>query len=959
VDTDTSTRSRRSWSVSALLGLTLLVSMLVPAAALAVEGGTLTQLPFPDECVGNELEQTAICGTNVTSGMNAAYELQVSPDGTSAYSVAVGNGPGEPGSLVEYSRDPVTGALSVIGCIAAAETPTCSGEDATTDVSSLGNPAAVAISGEDVYAIGQGEDTIVEFQRDPETGLLTKFGCVSNETPSGECATSAPALAAPYDIAVSPDGKSAYVTSLDDESVVELERDPGTGELTAIPGHECIGSLDVCSEAATGVVNAIGVIVSPNSKNVYVAAGAKSGTGDIAVFERSTSTGVLTQLPGNEGCIGEGVEGCDHGVALKSTEALAITPSGKNVYATSFDDDAIAELKVGTGGKLELPGGSNDCVTSKTITGCKTVPGLLGSPLGVAVSPDGSNLYASSSGDAAVAEFRIEASGVLLPLEENTGCVTSGSSGCEPGGDEFVGLEGARRITVSPDNVNVYVAGQGGNDIVELTRHIRPAVTKVSPSNVSEAGGTAVTITGSGFGEGDEVIFGATPAARVTVDSATSITAVTPVGTGPQVVTVANTVGNSENVPASRVSYETPTKPTVTEVTPSIGAEPADTTVTISGSEFIEPATVLFGSVPAVSEEVTLGDSITATAPPGTGTVDVTVQTNKGTSAITPGDQFEYQPGGLGQLAGYCSGLGDAGVGAGSTEFLLGGIEGPGYAYDNWACVTGTGAAVRIANLGADPSMARACAAEYPLVTSYAYPGDVNSAYSWGCHLNPDPALEAERFIPPETRTGTTPITNARIASVGPSVPPPVLARTGNVAPVSGKVLVRVPGSNRFVALETLTSIPFGSVIDATHGRVVVSTVGPNGTIQVGEFFEGKFVLRQGHDGLVVAELSGGDFSVCPTARERAHRASAHASAKKAAGKHVVRKLWADAHGSYSTKGNYAAGAVQGTEWLTEDLCEGTFIKVTRDKVKVTNLVRHKSVMVKVGHSYLARAPGR
>jgi 6-phosphogluconolactonase (cycloisomerase 2 family) len=937
-----------------------MASMLVPGAAFAVEGGTLTQLPFPDECVGNELEQVAICGTNVTSGMNAAYELQVSPDGTSAYSVAVGNGPGEPGSLVEYSRDPVTGALSVIGCVTAAETPTCSGEHATTDVSSLGNPAAISISGEDVYVIGQGEDTIVEFQRDPATGLLTKFGCISNETPSGECATSAPTLTTPYDIAVSPDGKSAYVTSLDDESVVELERDPGTGELTAIAGHECIGSLDGCPDGAGGLVNAIGVVVSPNGKNVYVAARAKGESGDVAVFERNLSTGVLTQLPGNEGCVGEGVEGCDHGVALKSTEALAITPNGKNVYATSFDDDAIAELKVGTGGKLELPGGSNDCVTSETIAGCKTVPGLLGSPLGVAVSPDGANLYASSSGDSAVAEFQIEASGVLKPLEENAGCVTSGSSGCEPGGDELVGLEGARRITVSPDNVNVYVAGQGGNDIVELARHIKPAIAEVSPHPVSEAGGTAVTITGSGFGEGDEVMFGATPAATVTVNSSSSITAVTPVGAGPQVVTVINAVGESENVPASRVTYEAPIQPTVTEVSPSTGAEPADTTVTITGSEFIEPATVRFGSAAAVSEKVNLGDSITATAPTGTGTVDVTVQTSKGTSAVTAADRFEYQPGGLGQLAGYCSGLGDVGNGTGSTAFLLGAIEGPGFAYDNWACVTSSGALVRIANLGADPSMAKACAAEYPLVTSYAYPGDVNNAFSWGCHLNRDPALEAERFVPAKAEPNTPSTgTTAKIAAVGPSVPPPVLAKTGNVAPVSGKVLVRVPGSNRFVALETLTSIPFGSVIDATQGRVVVTTAGPHGTVQVGEFFEGKFVLRQGHDGLVVAELSGGDFSVCPTAKERAHRASAHASAKKAAGKHVVRKLWADAHGSYSTKGNYAAGAVQGTEWLTEDLCEGTFIKVTRDKVKVTNLVRHKSVMVKVGHSYLARAPGR
>jgi FG-GAP repeat len=186
-------------------------------------------------------------------------------------------------------------------------------------------------------------------------------------------------------------------------------------------------------------------------------------------------------------------------------------------------------------------------------------------------------------------------------------------------------------------------------------------------------------------------------------------------------------------------------------------------------------------------------------------------------------------------------------------------------------------------------------------------------------------------------------------------VPAPQLAATANVAQVSGTVSVRLPGSTTFVPLASLRQIPFGSVIEATHGHVSVTTASPHGGTQTGEFFEGEFVLTQGRNGVVVAALTGGDFSVCPTARERAHKA--RASAAHASGKHVVRKLWANAHGSFSTKGNYAAGAVAGTEWLTEDLCDGTMIRVTRDKVAVTNLVTHRHVLVKVGHSYLAKAP--
>ena len=213
------------------------------------------------------------------------------------------------------------------------------------------------------------------------------------------------------------------------------------------------------------------------------------------------------------------------------------------------------------------------------------------------------------------------------------------------------------------------------------------------------------------------------------------------------------------------------------------------------------------------------------------------------------------------------------------------------------------------------------------------------------------------------TTTGGSGTSSGGGTSTGPSppavtptpVPTPQLAATANVARVSGTVLVRLPGSTTFVPLASLSQIPFGSVIEATHGHVSVTTASPHGGTQTGEFFEGEFVLTQGRNGLVVAALTGGDFSVCPTASERAHKA--RASAAHAPGKHVVRKLWANAHGSFSTKGNYAAGAVAGTEWLTEDLCDGTVIRVTRDKVAVTNLVTHRHVLVKVGHSYLAKAP--
>ena len=72
--------------------------------------------------------------------------------------------------------------------------------------------------------------------------------------------------------------------------------------------------------------------------------------------------------------------------------------------------------------------------------------------------------------------------------------------------------------------------------------------------------------------------------------------------------------------------------PTVTSVSPRIGPAAGGATVTISGNSLTGATAVRFGAAQATSFTVNSPTSITATAPPGTGTVDVTVTTPSGTS---------------------------------------------------------------------------------------------------------------------------------------------------------------------------------------------------------------------------------------------------------------------------------------------------------------------------------------
>jgi len=85
-----------------------------------------------------------------------------------------------------------------------------------------------------------------------------------------------------------------------------------------------------------------------------------------------------------------------------------------------------------------------------------------------------------------------------------------------------------------------------------------PVVTAISPNNGPAAGGTTVTISGSGFTIGATVQFGGLAAKHVTVGSAGSITAVSPAGGGTVDVRVLEQSGTSASTPPDQFAYDPP-----------------------------------------------------------------------------------------------------------------------------------------------------------------------------------------------------------------------------------------------------------------------------------------------------------------------------------------------------------------------------------------------------------------
>ena len=128
----------------------------------------------------------------------------------------------------------------------------------------------------------------------------------------------------------------------------------------------------------------------------------------------------------------------------------------------------------------------------------------------------------------------------------------------------FINNTGTQIVVTSPAGsaatADVTVVTPGGTSATSAADQFSyvaaPTVTGISPTSGSSAGGTAVTITGTGFTGATAVDFGTTAATNVVVASATQITATSPAGTGVVDVTVVTPGGASPvNSPADQFSY--------------------------------------------------------------------------------------------------------------------------------------------------------------------------------------------------------------------------------------------------------------------------------------------------------------------------------------------------------------------------------------------------------------------
>jgi len=294
-------------------------------------------------------------------------------------------------------------------------------------------------------------------------------------------------------------------------------------------------------------------------------------------------------------------------------------------------------INVPVSASLPVPAG-------QTITGSVTEKLVVNGPSGGSVTAT-INLSPLVTTGAAGQVITGTASPVSLPAQFNAGPGSVGVSvelttvsaqlNLSPG------ISGVTQVPLACPAANVNVAST-------TVLPPQPIITGLAPVAGSVSGGSAVSIGGVYLSGATAVMFGSTPAASFTVNSATSITAITPPEPpGSVEVSVTTPLGTSPTGGANPTGnadvFIFSVGPIVTSMSPSSGSPQGGGAVTISGAVFTGATAVYFGAV-SVPFTVTSDNQITTTAPPGAigSAVNVTISSPKGLSLVTPANHYSY-----------------------------------------------------------------------------------------------------------------------------------------------------------------------------------------------------------------------------------------------------------------------------------------------------------------------------
>lgn len=408
------------------------------------------------------------------------------------------------GGLVVLKRDPTTGNVTESECLTSDGTNGIDGQTGQCKPKpSLLYADGVTVSpdGKTVFVTAAASASVVAFSRDPATGALTRLGCFQQMPPPGSPCTPADLFPGSRAIAVSAGGDALYVASptegalstlLASQPAVHGDGTPASGtgggvasiflgERVGGLANPCVsinGSDGTCA-FGTAMAGIDALALSPDGNQLY---GASPESGAVDVFSHD-SAGALTETSCAKADAPTGL--CVAAADLDQPRALALSPDGRSVYAAdNHDGDGQIDIltRDPTTGDLaetgcvqfaekptkpepEEAGPENEAQGAAASSGCASAPGL-DTVQALAVSADSSTVYAVGSRSAAVFA-RDSATGALT----ETSCAAEEDPRC----GSFPSIGEATAAAFSADRSQLYVASSTYNALYVLSAG--PAVT--------------------------------------------------------------------------------------------------------------------------------------------------------------------------------------------------------------------------------------------------------------------------------------------------------------------------------------------------------------------------------------------------------------------------------------------------------------------------------------------------